>query len=80
MEGLDELETQIREIIADHFDIDISEVRTDTTIAEFGGDSLEMLQLLAIFENRFGISISVEDAIKMESVKSWVEFIRKHLP
>lgn len=80
MEGLDALETQIREIIADHFDIDISEVRTDSTIAEFGGDSLEMLQLLAIFENRFNISISVEDARKIESVKSWVEFIRNLLP
>ena len=79
MEKFSDLEQQVREIIAEQIDIDVSAVKKDSSISQLGGDSLAALQLLTVFENRFNITIPDDDAVKIDSFKSAVDIIEKLL-
>ncbi|HHT9106612.1 MAG TPA: acyl carrier protein [Candidatus Wujingus californicus] len=79
MNDLDDVEQQVRDIIAEQLQVGIQNIKKNSTIAELGGDSLKALQLLSIFETHFNISISDEDAVKINSFKNAVEVIKKNL-
>jgi acyl carrier protein len=67
MEEFDDIERQIRKIIAEELQVDEGEIRKDSTIEELGGDSLKALMLISSFENHFNVSITDEDAVKIKS-------------
>lgn len=79
MEDFDDIEQQVRNIIAEQLQVDVRNVKKDSTIDGLGGDSLKALQILSLFETQFNISISDEEAIKINSFKSAVELVKKNL-
>ncbi len=79
MEDFDDIEQQVRNIIVEQLQVDVRNVTKDSTIDGLGGDSLKALQILSLFETHFNISISDEDAIKINSFKSAVEVVKKNL-
>jgi len=79
MNDLNDVEQQVRDIIAEQLQVGIQNIKKNSAIAELGGDSLKALQLLSIFETHFNISISDEDAVKINSFKNAVEVIKKNL-
>ncbi len=79
MEDFDNIEQQVRSLIAEQLQIDEKEVRKDSSIAELGADSFIALNLLSAFETHFDISISDDDAVNIDSFKSAVNIIKKSL-
>jgi acyl carrier protein len=77
MEEFDDIERQIRQIIAEELQADEAEIRKDSTIAELGGDSLKALMLIAALENHFNITITDEDAMKIKSFSAAAGVVRK---
>lgn len=77
MEEFDDVELQIRKIIAEELQADEGEIRKDSTIAELGGDSLKALMLITALENHFNITIADEDAMKIKSFSSAADVVRK---
>jgi acyl carrier protein len=77
MEDFDDIERQIRTIIAEELQADEKEIRKDSTIAELGGDSLKALMLITSLENHFNITISDEDAMKIKSFSAAAAIVRK---
>mgnify|MGYP000362774957 FL=1 len=64
---------KIKEVLADHLDMDTAGITNETTFDDLGIDSLETVEIMMELEDEFGIEISVADVGK--TVGSLVEYI-----
>lgn len=64
---------KIKEVLADHLDMDTAGIANETTFDDLGIDSLETVEIMMELEDEFGIEISVADVGK--TVGSLVEYI-----
>tara|TARA_Y100001936_G_C15962633_1_gene606456 strand:+ start:887 stop:1123 length:237 start_codon:yes stop_codon:yes gene_type:complete len=72
--------TRIKEIIIDKLGIEESKITSDARfIEDLGADSLDTVELIMQFEEEFDIEISDEDAEKLTTVGSSVEYIDSKL-
>ena len=47
-------------------------------VDDLGADSLDLVELIMAFEEKFGVEISDEDAEKMVTVKNALDYINAH--
>jgi acyl carrier protein len=52
-------------------------IRLDTPVRDFGVDSLDVVELVMEAEERFGITVSDEDAERVETVADWLRLIER---
>ena len=72
--------TRIKEIIIDKLGIEEGKITSDAWfIEDLGADSLDTVELIMQFEEEFDIEISDEDAEKLTTVGSSVEYIDSKL-
>lgn len=70
---------EIENIIAQHLNIDVSEVTDDKNLMEdLGADSLHTVELVIEFENHFDMTIPDEDAEQLQTVKQIKEYIAEY--
>ena len=70
---------EVENIIAQHLNIDVSEVTDDKHIMEdLGADSLHTVELVIEFENHFDMTIPDEDAEQLQTVKQIKEYIAEY--
>ena len=55
---------KVAQIFADHKGIDVNTITMDSTFAELQVDSLDVAELVMNFEDEFGISIELDEAVK----------------
>lgn len=74
------IENQIIDVIADQLNIeDKSRITPDASFTEdLGADSLDTVELVMAFEEEFDIQIADEDAEKITTVQSAIDYISKH--
>ena len=59
----------IRDVLAKQFELDPATITPDTNlIDDIGADSLDVVELIMALEDEFGIKISDEDAVKLDTV------------
>ncbi|MCI0469677.1 MAG: acyl carrier protein [Nitrospirae bacterium] len=73
----DEVEQQVRKIIAEELQLDEQDIRKDASIAELGGDSLKSLMIISALENHYDITISDEEAAGIKTFKGAVDVVGK---
>lgn len=67
---------QVKEVIVDKLGVDADKVTPEARFVEdLGADSLETVELIMGLEDKFGISISDEDAEKIRTVQAAVDYI-----
>ena len=72
--------TRIKEIIIDKLGIEESKITTEARfIEDLGADSLDTVELIMQFEEEFDIEISDEDAEKLNTVGSSIDYINEKL-
>lgn len=64
---------KVKELLAEHLEIDVSEISEETTFESLGVDSLDTVEILMEMEDEFGIEIKPNEVGK--SVKELVEYI-----
>jgi len=69
------IERKVKAIIEDKLGVDEAEITFDVTFEQLGADSLDCVELLMEVEKEFGISISDEEADRMETVGDAIEYI-----
>ena len=70
------VEEKVKEIIVDQLGVDEKQVNSEASfIDDLGADSLDTVELVMALEEEFDIEIPDEDAEKMTTVKSVVDYI-----
>ena len=73
---MSEVETQVKQIVVDHLGIDDSKVTPESKfIDDLGADSLDTVELVMAFEEKFGIEIPDDAAETILTVKDAINFI-----
>jgi acyl carrier protein len=68
---------KVKEKIAEQLGIDEEEITLESQIVEdLGADSLDVIELLMMFEEEFDIEITDEEAEKLTTVGEVVEYIK----
>ncbi len=72
----DNIESQVKEIIVEQLGVDAEKVTADAKfIEDLGADSLDTVELVMAFEDKFSIEVPDEAAEKLKSVKDVVDYI-----
>ncbi len=75
----DNIETQVKEIIVEQLGVDAEKVTADAKfIEDLGADSLDTVELVMAFEDKFSIEVPDEAAEKLKSVKDVVDYINEN--
>ncbi len=64
---------KVKNLLAEHLDIDEAEISEDTTFEDLGVDSLDTVEIMMEMEDEFGIEIKPAEVGK--SVKELVDYI-----
>lgn len=71
---------QVKEIIVDLLNVDESKVTPEARFREdLEADSLDLVELIMAFEDKFGGEISDEDAQNISTVGDVVKYINEHM-
>jgi len=68
---------KVREVLADHLEMEVGEITEETTFEDLGVDSLDAVEIMMEMEDEFGIEIKPAEAGK--SVKELVVYIDSKL-
>jgi acyl carrier protein len=75
-----DIESQVKEIIVEQLGVDEAQVAAEASfIDDLGADSLDTVELVMAFEEKFDIEIPDEDAEKMRTVGDAVEYLNSKL-
>jgi len=75
-----DIEGQVKEIIVEQLGVDEAQVAAEASfIDDLGADSLDTVELVMAFEEKFDIEIPDEDAEKMRTVGDAVEYLSSKL-
>jgi len=70
---------QVRKIVVDHLGIDESKVTPQSKfIDDLGADSLDTVELVMAFEEKFGIEIPDDAAETILTVQNAIDYIEKN--
>ncbi len=77
---MEQLEEKVKEIIVDQLGVDPSQVTPEAHfIDDLGADSLDTVELVMAFEEAFEVEIPDEDAEKITTVQSAIDYLKEKL-
>ena len=77
----DEVFNLVRDHLADELEIDAAEITEGTRFKEdLDADSLDLYELVMELEDRYGISVSEEQAARIATVGDAISFVVEHAP
>ena len=76
----DEILTRVKDVVSNVLKIDPSEITDDANfIFDLGADSMQSMELVAGFEEAFGIEMDQEKALEVQNIDDAVNFISQHI-
>ena len=77
----DQVLTLVREHLAEELEVDIGRIGETTRFREdLDADSLDLYELVMELEDNYGVSVSEEQATRIETVGDAVGFVVEHAP
>ena len=74
------IEDKVKRIIADHFGVNADSLREDTSfLGDLMAESIDTVELVATFEEEFGLEIPDEEAERNQTVGQVIEYIKVKL-
>ena len=71
---------KVKEIIVEQLGVDPNQVTPEAHfIDDLGADSLDTVELVMAFEEQFGVEIPDEDAEKISTVQSAIDYLEEKL-
>jgi acyl carrier protein len=76
-----ELFEKVKKIIVEQLGVNAEEVTTESSFTEdLGADSLDTVELVMALEEEFEVEIPDEDAEKLTTVRTVLDYIKSHQP
>lgn len=76
-----ELFEKVKQVVVEQLGVNADEVTQDSSFTEdLGADSLDTVELVMALEETFEMEIPDEDAEKLTTVRSVLDYIKKHQP
>ena len=73
----DDIKSKIKKIVADHLGIEEEKVTEEASfIDDLGADSLDTVELVMAFEEKFGIEIPDDAAETIQTVQNAIDYIQ----
>ena len=73
----DDVSSKVKKIVADHLGIDEAKVTEESSfIDDLGADSLDTVELVMAFEEKFGIEIPDDAAETIQTVQNAIDYIQ----
>ena len=73
---MSEVEIEVKQIVVDHLGIDEAKVTAESKfIDDLGADSLDTVELVMAFEEKFGIEIPDDAAETIQTVQNAIDYI-----
>ncbi len=70
------IEQQVKTIVAEQLGVNIDDVKNESSFQDdLGADSLDTVELVMALEEAFGCEIPDEDAEKMTTVQSAIDYV-----
>jgi acyl carrier protein len=77
----DEVLTLVREHLAEELEVDVERISEGTRFKEdLDADSLDLYELVMELEDRYGVSVSEQQASRIVTVGDAVGFVVEHAP
>jgi acyl carrier protein len=77
----EEVLTLVREHLAEELEVDAAKIGEETRFKEdLDADSLDLYELVMELEDTYGVSVSEEQAARIETVGDAVAFVLQHTP
>ncbi|OGV64569.1 MAG: acyl carrier protein [Lentisphaerae bacterium RIFOXYC12_FULL_60_16] len=71
------LEDKVKDIVVEQLGVDAGQVKPEASfIEDLGADSLDTVELVMAFEEEFGAEIPDEDAEKLKTVGSVIDYLK----
>ena len=75
------VEEKVKNIIVDQLGVSADEVLPSASfVDDLGADSLDLVELIMVFEEEFGQEIPDEDAETIQTVQDAIDYISKQSP
>jgi acyl carrier protein len=75
-----EIQERVKKVVAEVLEMDFSEISDDANfIFDLGADSMQSVQLVAAFEEEFGIEMDEDKALEIQNITDAVVFISGYL-
>ena len=72
------VEEQVKEIIVEQLSVNAEEVVPEASfVDDLGADSLDLVELIMVMEEKFGQEIPDDDAAKLQSVQDAIDYIKE---
>lgn len=77
---MSEIESKVKEIIADKLGVDEADVKPEASFTnDLGADSLDTVELIMEFEKEFGITIPEDKSEKISTVGDAIAYIEENV-
>ena len=74
--NMKDAENKVRAIIAKHYGISEDDVKPDSSfITDFDGDSLDIIELVLILEDKYGIEVPEDIAEELDTVQKVYDYV-----
>lgn len=75
-----EIQNRVKAVIARVLERDVAEINdSDNFVFDLGASSMQSIQLIAAFEEEFGIELEQDKAMDIQSVSGAADFISTYL-
>jgi acyl carrier protein len=75
-----EIQNRVKAVIARVLERDVVEINdSDNFVFDLGASSMQSIQLIAAFEEEFGVELEQDKAMDVQSVSGAVDFISTYL-
>ena len=75
-----EIQNRVKQVIARILERDVAEINdADNFVFDLGASSMQSIQLIAAFEEEFGIELEQDKAMEIQTVSGAADFISTYL-
>ena len=75
-----DVQAKVKDIIVQQLGVDLDKVTLEASfVDDLGADSLDVVELVMVFEEEFGVEIPDESAEKIATVKDAVDYLSQNV-